>query len=156
LYFTEAQSKDGGVAIGNKLYRYEFRNDKLINPKLLIDLPSTPGPYHNGGMVFIGPDGNVYLSIGDINMSCGKTMDANRSCQSFETKAQNNLHGVTPDGRAGILRVTPDGSIVESGILGTQNPLNMYYAYGIRNSFGMAFDPVTGNLWDTETGSSLW
>jgi glucose/arabinose dehydrogenase len=28
----------------------------------------------------------------------------------------------------------------------------MYYAYGIRNSFGMEFDPVTGNLWDTENG----
>jgi len=30
--------------------------------------------------------------------------------------------------------------------------LNLYYAYGIRNSFGMDFDPVTGNLWDTENG----
>ena len=29
-----------------------------------------------------------------------------------------------------------------------------YYAYGIRNSFGMDFDPVTGNLWDTENGPS--
>jgi glucose/arabinose dehydrogenase len=31
-------------------------------------------------------------------------------------------------------------------------PLNMYYAYGIRNSFGLDFDPLTGNLWDTENG----
>jgi glucose/arabinose dehydrogenase len=30
--------------------------------------------------------------------------------------------------------------------------LNRYYAYGIRNSFGIAFDPITGNLWDTENG----
>ena len=30
--------------------------------------------------------------------------------------------------------------------------MNKYYAYGIRNSFGMDFDPVTGNLWDTENG----
>jgi len=30
--------------------------------------------------------------------------------------------------------------------------LNLYYAYGIRNSFGIDFDPVTGNLWDTENG----
>ena len=29
----------------------------------------------------------------------------------------------------------------------------MYYAYGIRNSFGFDFDPVTGNIWDTENGS---
>jgi glucose/arabinose dehydrogenase len=32
------------------------------------------------------------------------------------------------------------------------HPLNMYYAYGIRNSFGLDFDPLTGNLWDTENG----
>ena len=38
------------------------------------------------------------------------------------------------------------------GILGEEHPLNMYYAYGIRNSFGLDFDPVTGNLQDTENG----
>jgi aldose sugar dehydrogenase len=31
-------------------------------------------------------------------------------------------------------------------------PLRLYYAYGIRNSFGLGFDPITGNLWDTENG----
>jgi glucose/arabinose dehydrogenase len=30
--------------------------------------------------------------------------------------------------------------------------LSKYYAYGIRNSFGLAFDPVSGKLWDTENG----
>jgi glucose/arabinose dehydrogenase len=39
-----------------------------------------------------------------------------------------------------------------SSILGDEYPLNLYYAYGIRNSFGMDFDPVTGKLWDVETG----
>jgi glucose/arabinose dehydrogenase len=37
-------------------------------------------------------------------------------------------------------------------ILGDDYPLNLYYAYGIRNSFGIDFDPVTGNLWDSENG----
>ncbi len=31
----------------------------------------------------------------------------------------------------------------------------MYYAYGIRNSFGIDFDPVTGRLWDTENGPAF-
>ena len=39
-----------------------------------------------------------------------------------------------------------------NGILGNQYPLNLYYAYGIKNSFGIGFDPLTGNLWDTENG----
>ena len=38
------------------------------------------------------------------------------------------------------------------GILGDKEPLNKYYAYGIRNIFGIGFDPVTGKLWDTENG----
>jgi glucose/arabinose dehydrogenase len=60
-----------------------------------------------------------------------------------------------PDGRGGVLRVTFDGKVVGGkGILGNDDPLNKYYAYGLRNSFGIGFDPVTGNLWDTENGQS--
>jgi glucose/arabinose dehydrogenase len=151
LYYTEAESKDDGKVLGNRLYRYEFINDKLINPRLLLDLPATPGPLHNGGAVTIGPDGNVYVSVGDINAACEFT-NKNSSCQTVKTKAQNYESGLEPDGRAGILRVTKDGSKVGLGILGHNDFLNKYYAYGIRNSFGIDFDPVTGNLWDTENG----
>jgi aldose sugar dehydrogenase len=39
-----------------------------------------------------------------------------------------------------------------TGVLADHSPLNKYYAFGIRNSFGLAFDPVTSKLWDTENG----
>ena len=56
---------------------------------------------------------------------------------------------------AGVLRMTQNGQPVnDTGILGDEHPLDLYYAYGIRNSFGMDFDPITGNLWDTENGPS--
>ncbi len=42
--------------------------------------------------------------------------------------------------------------IPEPHILGDTNPNDLYYIYGLRNSFGMDFDPVTGNLWATEAG----
>jgi glucose/arabinose dehydrogenase len=116
---------------------------KLINPKLLLSLPAGPGPSHNGGALKIGPDNNLYLTIGDLVGSVNKS--------SF-TKAQNNKDGIAPDGRAGILRITQDGKPVNNGILGSDYPLSLYYAYGIRNSFGIDFDPMTGNLWDTENG----
>ena len=48
--------------------------------------------------------------------------------------------------------ISQEGKAIENGILGNTYPLNLYYAYGIRNSFGFDFDPVTGNLWDTENG----
>ena len=38
--------------------------------------------------------------------------------------------------------------------MGDGHPLDKYYAYGIRNSFGIGFDPLSGNLWDTENGQS--
>jgi glucose/arabinose dehydrogenase len=68
------------------------------------------------------------------------------------TKTQNSEPGIDADGRSGILRITQEGEPVGQGILGDSMPLRLYYAYGIRNSFGLAFDPVTGSLWDTENG----
>lgn len=56
------------------------------------------------------------------------------------------------DGRSGILRTTQEGQPVGEGILGNEIPLRLYYAYGIRNSFGLGFDPVSGKLWMTENG----
>ncbi|HZB73873.1 MAG TPA: hypothetical protein VE378_03930, partial [Nitrososphaeraceae archaeon] len=71
LFYTEAEGeigegreekdngngdqRNGGIdrsePLGNRLYRYEFSADgtKLVNPKLLLDLPYEPGPAHNGG-----------------------------------------------------------------------------------------------------------
>jgi aldose sugar dehydrogenase len=145
LFYSETVGKDGGNLLGNRLYRYELvNNDKLVNPKLLLDLPTTPGPSHNGGVVKIGPDNNVYVVAGDLNFA---------RIPSAYTLAQNNASGLAPDGRGGILRVTQNGEVVGGvGIFGNADPLNKYYAYGIRNSFGIGFDPVTGNLWETENG----
>ncbi len=170
LYYTEAQGEDGGAPIGNRLYRYDledgqsgsttgvagFDSDstaptgtssaaKLVNPKILLDLPAVPGPRHNGGAITIGPDNNLYIPIGDTDKVTGGT-----------TESQNNDE-LPADGSGGILRVTQDGEPVinpstGSYILGDDYPLNLYYAYGIRNSFGIDFDPVTGNLWDSENG----
>ena len=152
LYYTETEGEDGSdrsgniqEPIGNRLYRYELVDHKLINPKLLLDLPSNPGPRHNGGAITVGPDGYVYIPIGDV--------DGTYQTDEVYTLAQNNQEGGNPDGRGGILRITQDGKPVdETIILGNKFPLNLYYAYGIRNSFGIGFDPLTGNLWDTENG----
>src|SRR5215217_3282995 len=150
LYYTEAELTDsedvieGKAPLGNRLYRYELVNNKLINPVLLLDLPAVPGPRHNGGAIMIGPDNNLYVPIGDV--------DGSYTEGPGETKAQNYVDGVEPDGRSGILRITQDGRPVGIGILGNTHPLNLYYAYGIRNSFGFDFDPITGSIWDTENG----
>ena len=150
IYYTESSANrdgdefsDGGAPLGNRLYRYELVGNNLINRTLLLDLPAFPGPIHNGGAITIGPDENIYIPIGDVNGSLkGRVW----------TKAQNYADGIDPDGRAGILRITKDGGIVNGSVLGESFPLNLYFAYGIRNSFGIDFDLLTGKLWDTENG----
>lgn len=141
LYYSEANSS--GIVIGNRLYRYELIDNKLVNPLLLLNLPATSPivgheDNHNGGKVVIGPDNNVYLVIGDVGGRMGNI--------------QNIMRGSSPDGTSGILRVTQDGKSVHNGPFGSSVPNILYYAYGIRNSFGFDFDPVTGNLWDSENG----
>jgi glucose/arabinose dehydrogenase len=142
LYYTESKSIDGDdttdakVPLGNRLYRYELVNNKLVNPKLLLDLPTTPSAIHNGGKIVIGPDHNIYLVVGNLDTT--------------DSRAQNNITGKIPNGVGGVLRITQDGKVVEN-VLG-ENDYSTYYAYGIRNSFGIGFDPITGLLWDTENG----
>jgi aldose sugar dehydrogenase len=146
IFFTEANGKDGNDIcttpdycepgndpLGNRLYRYELKDNKLLYPKLLLDLPVEPGSYHNGGIITLGPDGSVYVAIGDVAFY-----------DYFESYPPL-------DGRGGILRI-PTDIITNNDSLNSAKSKNLYYAYGIRNSFGIDFDPVTGNLWDTENG----
>jgi glucose/arabinose dehydrogenase len=171
LYFTELLSRaanssysaytpidDSDEELRNRVYKYEWQDKKLINPKLILDIPALPGPNHNGGKIAIGPDNFLYVIIGDLNHS---------------GKLQNEINGGQPDDTSVILRVNPDtgqreGNINSNGSLFSINennatetsttdlsPYNMsqrYYAYGIRNSFGLAFDPISGKLWETENG----
>jgi aldose sugar dehydrogenase len=148
LYYTES-SRDGddldGIdPLGNRLYRYEFVGGKLVNEKLLLDLPAKEASHHNGGRIAIGPDENIYLVVGDLQ-------DPGQTTLNHITSAQNVANRLYPDGTSGILKVTQDGEPV-TNILGGRYPMGLYYAYGIRNSFGIDFDPVTNNLWDTENG----
>ena len=125
LYFTEA-NKDGGESVGNRIYKYEWDGSSLINPILLKELPSNVS--HNGGAMVSGQDGKVFAVIGDTLQ-----------------------YGLLQNKPIEWLEET-DLEIMDNGVifkLETQKP---YYAIGIRNSFGLAIDPVTGKLWATENG----
>ena len=145
LYYTESAEGD---EVRNKVYRYDWTGSgNLSGQTLVLDLPGTPGPNHDGGKLIMGPDGTLYAVIGDLN---------------HEGKLQNFLDGNAPDDTSVILRVDHEGnapndgnnSVLSDSDAQVSDSLSKYYAYGIRNSFGMDFDPVTGVLWDTENGST--
>jgi aldose sugar dehydrogenase len=148
LYYIECKAKN--LNCENRIYKYDLdnKNNVLVNPKLLVGVPSFPDPSHIGGIIDIGPDENLYVTVGNFQNTIPTMI--------YKTKTQNYEDGEPVDGRAGILRLTQDGYPVlhpnGTGILGKKYPLDVYYAYGIRNSFGIDFDPVTGKLWDTENG----
>jgi aldose sugar dehydrogenase len=138
LYYTEDKI---GKPIRNKVYRYEWNGETLLNPKLILDLPAE-GLHHVGGKLTIGKDHSLYAAIGDLDR---------------EGELQNFKDGPSSDNTSVIFRVSPlNGSATKDNPFMNNNNNNSaiqtYYAYGIRNSFGLATDPVTGRLWDTDNG----
>lgn len=169
LYYTEATGADGGAVIANRVYRYTWNagTGTLQSPALILDLPVTPGPNHDGGVLVLGPPGEG--TVGDGSLLYVVIGDLNRNGQM-----QNNAGGAAADDTGVILRVEQDGSPAPgnpftpycsvttsqtcptgSGCPGGETcrtAVARYYAYGVRNSFGLTLDPVTGDLWDTENG----
>ncbi len=142
LYYTAA-ARDGGAPIANAIVRYQYDGEKLVFNRKVRALPVAPGPNHNGGKLNFGPDGKLYAGIGDLNL--------NETTSNFNNRIVNR--------QGTILRLEPyggsptDNPFYSARNVGTRNEaLNDIYAYGVRNSFGMAFDPVTGKLWDSENG----
>jgi glucose/arabinose dehydrogenase len=140
LYYTESSTggDSSGAAAANRVYRYTWNGSVLTDPALILDLPGFPGPNHDGGIVTFGPDGKLYAVIGDLNR---------------DGQLQNFAAGPEPDDTSVIFRINPDGSTpADNPFFASGGKLARYFAYGIRNSFGLAFDPVTDRLWMTENG----
>jgi glucose/arabinose dehydrogenase len=146
LFYTESATGTDQYAydsaLANRVYRYDFKDNKLTNPKLLLNITaetSDDSAMHNGGKILIGPDENLYVIVGDLH--------------EHRTTSQNNQTGPPPDGTSVIYRITQDGKPADGNPFGRNVTNNKFYAYGIRESFGMDFDPLSKKLWDTENGA---
>jgi quinoprotein glucose dehydrogenase len=116
-------------ALRNQIVRIRKRGGGAVGMRVLVSTPASSSPYHNGGRIAFGPDRMLYAIVGDGHDSA-------------------NSQDLGGDLRGKILRMRPDGSVAPG------NPIagSRIYAFGIRNSFGFAFDPQTGDLWETENG----
>lgn len=128
VYYTVPDENNAPIA--SRLARYVEQEGKATSETILLDLPARPDQqYHFGGALNFGPDGKLYLIFGDTNLP-----DEARNPQ-------------TPYGA--ILRINPDGSIPDDNPF----PGSYVYAFGIRNGFGLAWQPDTGVLFETENGA---
>src|ERR687883_1399745 len=130
LYYTQSGEGITGDDViagiqpsGNRLYRYDLVNSELVNPKLLLTLPTSPKtPNHNGGKMTIGPDQTIYLVVGDADKFYNQYFDH----LAVATKAQNIHNNKNPDGPGGILRLTQDGKPARNDIFSkNEYPLNL-------------------------------
>jgi uncharacterized protein YjbI with pentapeptide repeats/glucose/arabinose dehydrogenase len=132
LYFAESESgfdtlKRHDQSIKNKVYRYDWDGETLTNPILIKELLGNleGGHVHHGGAMATNLNDEVYFVIGDLTQF-GIFQNIISSDNIMETSS--------------IFKVDTENNNVE------------LFAMGIRNSFGLAVDPVTGYLWDTENG----
>ena len=139
IYVSEPLDEEGKIPKANNIYEFLWTGDELVNKKLINTLPSR-NCCHQGGYMVTSPNGEIFATIGDLE---------NIRESGIPSKLQNNEDGGVDDTSI-ILRVGIDENTISP--MTSDDPFSHYYAIGIRNSFGLAFDPITGNLWDTENG----
>lgn len=127
--------QDDREAVGDfHVARFRLTGTTAAGPlQTLIRLPARPGPYHNGGCLRFGPDGKLYVSLGELNRH------ANLNSQR------------KGDRRGKILRYNDDGTIPRDNPFGADNPV---YVYGIRNAFGFAFETQGAGLFVSDNGAN--
>jgi glucose/arabinose dehydrogenase len=128
VYVYVTRTSRGSVK--NQILRLTDRRGSGVDRRTIFSTPASENPYHNGGRILFGPDSMLYAIVGE-----GHT-------------AANSQDLGNPRGK--ILRMTPLGKVP------ADNPIrhSKIFAFGIRNSFGFAFDPMTDKLWETENGPS--
>jgi glucose/arabinose dehydrogenase len=150
----------------NLIKLHAFQNDAAPIPPNQNDQNQPPAGNHNAGIVTFGPDGKLYFVIGDNgrrgqlqNLPSGPTptgLGPTVQDDQFGGPAPDNNHftGV-------IFRLNPDGTtptdnpfFAAGAAIGGETGANIQkiFGYGLRNSFGMAFDPLSGELWTQENG----
>jgi len=125
-------TRRAGGKLRNQILRIRERGGDGVGFTTIVSTPASSSPYHNGGRILFGPDGKLYAIVGDGHSAA-------------------NAQDLSRDLRGKILRMNPDGSVPATNptIGGDRSRI---FAFGIRNSFGFAFDPDNGNLWETENG----
>ena len=176
LYWTESTTGADSSALanvpllGNRVDRFVWNGVTLALDRNIVALRAYQADAgqplrgnHDGGVVKFGPDGKLYVVIGDNgrrgqmqNLPCGWSGDCSKPDDQFGGPEPDNAHMTSV-----ILRLNDDGTApadnpfyaagaAKGGEVGAN--YQKIYAYGLRNSFGMAFDPYSGNLWEQENG----
>lgn len=147
LYVYYTDSDDGDSIL--ERYTVSDENDDLADPDSVLQILRIPQPIpnHNGGGIQFGPDGYLYLALGDG----GGAGDPEENGQDPTTLLGSILRiDVSSSSESEPYVVPSDNPFVESSS-GTRAEI---YAYGLRNPWRISFDPATETLWAGDVGQS--
>ena len=116
--------------------------------ELIIMEIAQPAGNHNGGQLAFGPDGYLYLGLGDG----GRGGDPFGNGQNAGTLLGSILRIDVADASDAVgYTVPPDNPFI-----GVADARPEIWAYGLRNPWRFSFDPQTGDLWAGDVGQNSW
>lgn len=157
LYYTTATAEHTSVI---SRFKVSKENPNVADPASEEEILRIPQPFwnHNGGTICFGPDGYLYIGLGDG----GSGNDPEGNGQNLTTLLGSILR-IDVDHKSGgkaysIPKDNPFiGKTVPRGPRGAMVPAREeIYAYGLRNVWRMAFDSRTGTFWAADVGQNLW
>lgn len=159
IYYTHSRP---GIQ-RNRLSRFDLSlrdlSERRRSEVILIDQGRIPNGFHNGGSVLFGPDGFLYLSIGNIgDSSNNQRLDGALAAGIFRIDVDKRGENVS---RA-IVRQPIQGRTahyyipMDNPFYGRPEVLEEFWALGFRNPFRMSIDRITGDVWVGDVGDELY
>ncbi|RBL92792.1 PQQ-dependent sugar dehydrogenase [Chitinophaga flava] len=130
LYYTHTSGPH------NRVSRFTMTGDVAGSETAILDLPTLSAIYHNGGGLSFGNDGKLYVSVGDNKVGANA-----QNLDSYMGK---------------LLRINTDGTVPAGNPFSGSAQRSRVWAYGLRNPFTNAIDPVTGKIFINDVGESTW
>lgn len=159
LAFSQSFGEDGAFYVDytdrngdTMVSRFSAKGDSVVrgSEQVLLKIRQ-PYPNHNGGMIAFGPDGNLYIGMGDG----GSGGDPNGNGQNLKVLLGKMLRiDVARDNSTA--RSTAYGIPTDNPFVTTRGAAPEIWAYGLRNPWRYSFDRKTGDLWIGDVGQNLW